>query len=220
MRKIKNANLAQLLMQIRFTPEAKRRRELVAAENLYCLIDPGKQYPYDFVCFHITGFHTRNGDDDELIDGSDLRDDLYVFISKLSGKLATPVSDESERVYTAEELAARFNVSTKTIGRWRKRGMFARKFIFADGARRFGFRESTVEKFAREHPQLVTQAGTFHRLTNKQRQQVVRRARSLATRTSLSRYQITRQIAEKMGIAQETVRYTLRDSRASASASS
>jgi len=115
MRKIKNANLAQLLMQIRFTPEAKRRRELVAAENLYCLIDPGKQYPYDFVCFHITGFHTRNGDDDELIDGSDLRDDLYVFISKLSGKLATPVSDESERVYTAEELAARFNVSTKTI---------------------------------------------------------------------------------------------------------
>jgi len=211
MRKIKNANLAQLLMQIRFTPEAKRRGELAAAENLYCLIDPCKQYPYDFVCFHITGFHTHNGDDGELIDGSDLLADLYVFISKLSGKLATPVSDEGERVYTAEELARRFNVSTKTIGRWRKRGMLARKFIFADGGRRFGFRESTVEKFSRDHPQLVAQAGTFHRLTNKQRQQVVRQARSLAARTSLSRYQITRQIAEKIGIAQETVRYTLGD---------
>ncbi|MBN2132558.1 MAG: sigma-70 family RNA polymerase sigma factor [Sedimentisphaerales bacterium] len=211
MRKIKNASLAQLLMQIRFTPEAKRRGELAAAENLYALVDRGKKYPYDFVCFHITGFHSHDGDDNELIDGADLLDDLYVFISKLTSKLATPVDAESERVYTAEELATRFNCSTKTITRWRKRGMLARKFIFADGGRRFGFREATVEKFAREHPQLVAQAGTFRRLTNKQRQQVVRQARSLAARTSLSRYQITRQIAEKLGIAQETVRYTLRD---------
>lgn len=211
MRTIKNANLAQLLMQIRFTPEAKRRRELAAAEKLYALIDPKKQYPYDFVCFHITGFHSHNGDDDELIDGSDLRDDLYVFISKLSGKLATPVSAASERIYTAEELATKFNVSTKTVSRWRKRGMLARKFIFADGGRRFGFPESTVEKFAREHLKLVAEAGTFQRLTDKHRQQIVRQARSLAAKTSLSRYQITRQIAEKMEIAQETARYTLRE---------
>jgi len=211
MRKIKNANLAQLLMQIRFTPEAKRRRELAAAEKLYSLIDPRKQYPYDFVCFHITGFHSQDDDDGELIDGPDLRDDLYAFISKLSGKLATPVSAASERIYTAEELATKFNVSTKTVSRWRKRGMLARKFIFADGGRRFGFAESTVEKFAREHLQLVAEAGTFQRLTKKHRQQIVRQARSLAAKTSLSRYQITRQIAEKMGIAQETVRYTLRD---------
>jgi len=211
MRKIENANLAQLLMQIRFTPEAKRRRELAAAEKLYALIDPQKQYPYDFVCFHITGFHSHNGDDDELIDGPDLRDDLYVFISKLSGKLATPVSAASERIYTAEELATKFNVSTKTVSRWRKRGMLARKFIFADGSRRFGFPESTVEKFAREHLKLVAEAGTFQRLTDKHRQQIVRQARSLAAKTSLSRYQITRQIAEKMEIAQETARYTLRE---------
>ena len=34
MRKIQNPNLAQLLMQLRFTPEHKRRNELAAANKL------------------------------------------------------------------------------------------------------------------------------------------------------------------------------------------
>jgi RNA polymerase sigma factor (sigma-70 family) len=210
MRKIKSPSLAQLLMQIRFTPERKRRKELAAAERLYSLIDVEKQYPYDFVCYHITGFHSQ-GANQEMMDGRDLLDDLYVFISKLSGKLATPVGEESERIYTADELADRFNVSTKTIDRWRRRGLLARKFIFRDGGRRFGFVESAVETFAREHPRLVARAGNFRRLSNNQRQQVVRQARGLAAKTSLSRYQITKQVAEKLGIAQETARYTLQE---------
>ena len=210
MRKIKSPSLAQLLMQIRFTPERKRRKELAAAERLYSLIDVQKQYPYDFVCFHITGFHSQ-GTNQEMMDGRDLLDDLYVFISKLSGKLATPVREESERIYTADELAERFNVSSKTIDRWRRRGLLARKFIFPDGGRRFGFVESSVETFAREHPRLVARAGNFRRLSDSQRRQVVRQARSLAAKTTLSRYQITKQLAEKLGIAQETARYTLQE---------
>lgn len=211
MRKIKSPSLAQLLMQIRFTPEPKRRSQLAAAEALYPLIDVQKQYPYDFVCFHITGFHSQSGTDQEMIGGRDLLDDLHVFISKLSGKLAGPVSEESERVYTAEELAEKFNVSTKTIARWRKRGLLARKFIFDDGVHRIGFLESTVQTFARDHRHLVAQASRFKRITDAQRQQAVRQARRLAAKTSLSRHQIIRQVAEKLGIARETVRCTLQE---------
>ena len=210
MRKIKSPSLAQLLMQIRFTPERKRRKELAAAEKLYSLIDVQKQYPYDFVCFHITGFHSQ-GTNQEMMNGRDLLDDLYVFISKLSGKLATPVDEENERIYTADELAEKFDVSTKTIDRWRRRGLLARKFIFPDGGRRFGFVESAVETFARGHAKLVARAGNFRRLSDSQRRQVVRQARSLAAKTTLSRYQITKQLAEKLGIAQETARYTLQE---------
>ncbi len=209
MRKIKSPNLAQLLMQLRFTPEAKRHTQLAAAEKLFCLIEEGKQYPYDFVCFHITGFHTKIGLEQELIDGRDLRDDLQVFIAKLSGRLATPVAQEKEKVYAVADLAAEFNVSTKTIDRWRKRGLLARKFIFDDGERRLGFLASVVERFARANPHLVARAGSFRRLGDNQRQQVVRQARSLAARTSLSRNQITRQVAERLGIAQETARTIL-----------
>ena len=209
MRKIKSDKLAQLLMQLRFTPESKRRAQLEAAERLYALVQEDRQYPWDFVYFHITGFHSKGGLEQELLNGRDLLDDLQIFIAKLSGRLATPVAQESEPVHTIEELAKRFNVSTKTIDRWRKRGLLARKFIFADGTHRFGVLESAVEKFIQDNPALVANATKFRRLTDAQRQQAVRQARSLASRMSLSRYQITKQVAERLGIAQETVRYTL-----------
>jgi len=209
MRKIKSDKLAQLLMQLRFTPESKRRAQLEAAEKLYALVHEDKQYPWDFVYFHITGFHSKSGLEQDLLNGRDLLDDLQIFIAKLSGRLASPVAQEAEPVHTIEELAKRFNVSVKTINRWRKRGLLARKFIFPDGAHRFGVLDSGIERFTQENAALVANAAKFRRLTDAQRQQAVRQARSLASRTSLSRYQITRQVAEKLGVAQETARYTL-----------
>jgi len=209
MRKIKNHNLAQLLMQLRFTPEDKRRMELAAAEKLYSLIDKTKQYPFEFVCFHITGYNPKDGFGKELIDGKTLLDDLELFIARLSGKLAEPVAELAERVYTIDELSKRLGVSTKTIGRWRRRGLLARKFVFEDGTHRFGFLESTVEKFGQDNAELVARAGSFRRRTGKERQQVIRQARRLGAKTSLSRYQIIEQISQKIGIAHETVRYTL-----------
>ena len=206
MRKIKNQNLAQLLMQLRFTPQEKRRRELEAAERLFSLVDANKQYPFDFVCFHITGYHPKGALDHELIGGADLLEDLEQFISRLSRKLATPVSEQTEKVYAVEELAERFKVSTKTIQRWRKKGLLVRKFVFEDGSHRLGFLESVVESFARNNPKLVVKAHPFKRLTAKQRQQIVRQARSLASRTSLSRYRIIGQISKDFNVAHETVR--------------
>jgi RNA polymerase primary sigma factor len=210
MRKIKSDKLGQLLMQLRFTPESKRRAELEAAERLYTLIREDKQYPFDFVCYHITGYHPKGDIEQELMNGRDLLDDLQVFIAKLSGRLATPVVQEHEPVYAIEDLAERFDVSTKTINRWRKRGLLARKFVFADGARRFGCLASVVERFVQENPDLVARAARFRRLTDTQRQQAVRQARNLASRTTMSRHRIIRQVAEKLAVARETVRYTLR----------
>ncbi len=209
MRKIKSPNLAQLLMQLRFTPEVKRRAQLEAAEKLYCLVDPQKQYPYDFVCFHITGFQPKGNPEPEVIAGRDLLDDLQVFVTKLSARLALPAAQAGQKVHTIEELAARFRVSTKTIHRWRKRGLLARKFVFEGGERRLGFLETAIERFVRENPSLVANAGAFRRLTDSERQQALRQARSLAAKSPQSRHQIIRQVAQKLGIAQETLRTLL-----------
>lgn len=211
MRRIKSHKLAQLLMQLRFTPEPKRRAQLEAAEKLFAIVNDDRQYPYDFICFQITGYAPKSSGEQELLDGRDLKDDLQVFLTKLSGKLATPVSQESERVYSIDELAAKFDVSTKTIGRWRKRGLLARKFVFPDGVHRLGFLESTVETFARDNAALVGNAREFRRLTEKERRETIRQARLMATRNGLSRHQITGQVAEKLGIARETVRTILQD---------
>jgi RNA polymerase sigma factor (sigma-70 family) len=88
-------------------------------------------------------------------------------------------------------------------------GLLARKFVFDGVGCRLGFLESAVERFAHENPDLVAKAGTFRRLTDAERQQAIRQARSLAAKSSLSRHQITKQIAQKLGIAQETLRTLL-----------
>ena len=113
MRKIKSQNLEQLLLQLKFTPEKKRLKELEAAEKLFTIIDRDKEYPFEFVCFRITGFHTTGPGADELIKGDVLLDDLQIFISRLSNWLARPVAEQDQKIYTIEELAKTLGVSKK-----------------------------------------------------------------------------------------------------------
>lgn len=209
MRRIKNENLAELLMQLRFTPKKQRRKQLDAAEKLFAIIDKNKEYPFEFVCFRITGFHPKGDSAQQLIKGDELAEYLQIFISKLSAQLARPVWELTEEVYTINQLAAALSISTKTIDRWRKRGLIAKKFIFKDGKKRLGFLQSTVVNFARANPQLITKARTFQRLTDKQKQQIITQARKLAANTNFSRYQIISRISAKLKKAHETIRYTL-----------
>ena len=209
MRQIKNHNLAQLLMQLRFAPQRQRRKQLDAAENLFSIIDVNKEYPFEFVCFRITGYHPKDMPEQQLIKGDELAEDLRIFISKLSGQIAPPAAEQSERVYTIKELADSFEISTKTVSRWRKRGLIARKFIFDDGVKRLGFLQSAVDKFLEKNPDIAAKAKAFRRLTDKQKRQIIKRAAALAAGTSLSRYQIIEQIAKKIGKVHETVRYVL-----------
>jgi len=209
MRKIKSQSLAQLLLQLRFTPENKRRTQLDAAEELYAVIEPDKEYPFEFVFFRITGFHPKGSAAEELIKGDELLDDLRIFISRLSGPLARPVTEQSQKIYTIEEFAETLAVSTKTIHRWRERGLIARKFIFDDGKRRFGFLQSTVDKFFKANPDIAVKAKSFSRLTDEQKQQIIKQAEKLAADTNLSRHQIIDRISVETGKCHETIRYTL-----------
>ncbi len=209
MRKIKNENLAQLLLQLRFTPAKQRRKQLDSAEKLFAIIDKDKEYPFEFVCFKITGFRPKGPVGQQLIKGDELAEDLRIFISKLSGQLARPVAEQGQKVYTIEELSTELAVSTKTINRWRKRGLIARKFIFDDGKKRFGFPQSAVDEFLKKNPDLIAKAKTFARLTDKQKKLIIKQATELAAKTTLSRYQIIKRIAAKTGKVHETVRYTI-----------
>lgn len=209
MRVIKNKKLAQLLMQTKFAPEGQRRKQLDAAERLIWLIDKSRGYPFEFVCFHITGYRPKGPAAQELIEGSELADDLRVFIVKLSGQLALFVAEQEEEIYTAEELAEKFAVSTKTIERWRRRGLVAKKFVLAEGKKRLGFSQSAVDRFVNENAGLLGKAKRFARLTDGEKQMIIEQAGALAAKTGLSRRQIIMQIADQLGRAAETVRYTI-----------
>jgi RNA polymerase primary sigma factor len=208
MRRIKSKNLAQLLMQLRFTPRNKRRKELDAAEKLFSIVDPTKEYPFEFVCFRITGFHPKAADVRELIRGDQLLKDLRVFIAKLSGPLAPPVAEQTEKVHTVEDLAKAFGVSTKTIRRWQSRGLFGRKFVFDDGLKRVGFLQSALDQFVNANPRLIGRAKNFALLAPDEKDKIVKRARKLAD-TGISRYQVIETLVSQTKRSHETIRYTL-----------
>jgi len=211
MRKIKSQSLEQLLLQLKFTPEKKRLKELDAAEKLFTIIYRDKEYPFEFVCFRITGFHPTGPGADELIKGDVLLDDLQIFIYRLSNWLARPVAEQNQKVYTIEELAKHLGISKKTIYRWRDRGLLAKIFIFDNGRKRLGFLQSTVDKFLKDNPDIIAGAKNYARLTDEQKQQIIKRAAKLSVDTNLSRYQIINKISAEMGKCHETVRYTLVD---------
>jgi RNA polymerase sigma factor (sigma-70 family) len=226
MRKIKNEELAQLLMQVRFSPQRQRQKQLDRAEQLLDLIlkdkpfdkappitnfegRQGKEYPFEFVCFKITGFRPEGEASHRLIKAEELAEDLRVFIWKLSGQVAVPVTESREELYTTKQLATKLGVSTKTIDRWRKRGLKARKSIFEDKRKRLSFLESAVDKFLAEHPALAAKAGRFRRMSEEQRKKIIERVRVLSSETKLSRRQIIRNIASETGKGEETIRSIL-----------
>ncbi len=97
MRRIKDPRIAELLMQLRFTPHRKKRQQLDAAERLIGTIEPQKEYPFDFVCFKITGFAPKPVSAEPPIKGDELLADLHSFVSRLSAEAAAPASMQKLR---------------------------------------------------------------------------------------------------------------------------
>jgi len=209
MRTVKNPILAQLLMQLKFAPPKQRLKQLQAAERLFGMIEPDKQYTFEFVCFHITGYRPKGESAQKLLAGSQIRGDLQAFIGRLSNQMPFLITAEKQPVYTIEKLAKRFDISIRTIDRWRNRGLLGRKYILDDGTKHFGFTQSAVDDFLRQNPELVKKAGRFTRFTAEEKKSIIGEARKLAEQTSLSRRRITERLAAEFGRSIEAIRYTL-----------
>jgi RNA polymerase primary sigma factor len=205
MRKIVNPHLAQLQMQLKFTSPKKRHEFLRATEQLLDIIEPDKQYPFGFVCFKITGYHPK-GLPQELIDGRDLADDLSIFLWKLSGQVDDHVSEQPEKIYTIEQLAQKLSVSTKTISRWRRRGLRARKYTFDDGSKRLAVSQSSLDKFIAQNRDMTDKATAYSRLDKSRKGAVITQAKRLAAQGNVTRREAIAQIAERTGRGRETIR--------------
>jgi len=165
--------------QIRFAPRAKKLQQVEAAERLIAEIDSEKTYPYEYVCFRVTGYRPAEPASSKII-GDDLRHDLRLFVEDLSDSADMAADNIGEQVLTVEELAKQFNVSTKTISRWRELGLVSRRLVF-DGRKRVGFLRSSVDRFVKTNQERVARGARFSQLTEEQRQDIIDRARRLAT---------------------------------------
>lgn len=195
--------------QVRFAPVARRTEQLAKAERLLAEVDPRKKYPYQFVCFRVTDFRS-DAHPELLIAGPDLKHDLALFVKRLERSLPPlPVELAAEPMLTLDEVSRQFNVSTKTVCRWRLLGLTARR-VLRDGRRQLGFPKSAVEAFAADHQSQVDRGARFSHLSDGEKDRIVLAARQMAT-SGDSLTEASRKIAEQLGRSAEAVRYTIKN---------
>jgi RNA polymerase sigma factor (sigma-70 family) len=192
----------------RFAPKERRAQLLDRAEALFAEIDPDRRYPFDYLCYRITGYRPETTSD-LVLGGPDVRHDLKLLVDELSRLVLLPAEKAGEPVLSVEEVGRRFNVSTRTVARWRRQGLVARRFLFG-GRPRLGFLESSITRFVAEHRAQVERGSRFRHLTDAEKEQILLRARRMAQVGRASLAEIARRIARKMDRSPETIRTTLK----------
>ncbi len=211
MRKYRHKVMAELAAELSSGLKRLRKGYLDAAEELVRLIDCNQTYPYDFVVFKLTGYRPSQPEvRAEVLSGKGLQADLQSLLLDVSESFECSTSDYDETVFDTQALARRFRVSTKTVQRWRKRGLPARRMVFPDGRRRIGFLQSSVEWFTQDHKQEVKRGTNFSQLSDAEREEIIRRAKRMAGFTECTMTDVARRLAKKMDRAVETIRYTIR----------
>jgi hypothetical protein len=180
--------------QVRFAPPARRAEQLARARKLLEEIEPGRSYPYQFVCFRVTDFRPESHRD-LVIPGADLAHDLALFIEMLGGTLP---AEPQEELVTLEQLSQKLNVSTKTIRRWRKLGLVGQRLL-RDGKRQVCYSQSVIDRFLDNNRERVEKGGKFSHLSDAEREDVLRRARRMARIGGSTLTEISRRIARRLG---------------------
>ncbi len=193
--------------QVRFAPREKKIEQATQAERLLGELDPTRTYPYEYICYRITNFRPESYPDLKL-SGQEASHDLRLFVEDVSDSASVPADAAGEQVLTVETLAKQFNVSTKTISRWRRHGLISRRFVL-DGRKRVGFLQSSVDRFVEHNQERVHRGAQFSQLTDEERAAIIERARRLA-RAGGRPSEVTKRLARKTGRSAETIRYTLR----------
>ena len=211
LRKYANKPMADLAAELAAGLARLKKGYVDAAEALLQIIQDDQQYPTDLVIYRLTGYRpARSGSPGQPMAGRSLGDDLMQLILDVSDSFELQASDYAEPCEDVESLARRFNVSTKTLQRWRACGLVARRLVYSDGKRRLAFLESSIRRFLAAHGGQVGRSMKFSQMTAHERRDILRRARRMSSFAACSLSEVSRRLARRTGRAVETVRYTIR----------
>ncbi len=210
MAKFFNSDLAELAHQLALSPRRLRVEQILGIEKLLELVEPDRAYPFEFICHAITKYHKRGPETSALVPGKAVVGDLVTMAETLSRGASLTVEELGGSCLAHEEVAEELHVSSKTIRRWRARGLMGLRASFEDGVGRLVFLRGTVDRFVRQNKDLVARGAAFKQLTETERDRIVERARELVAGGAIKLHTVARTIAEESSRAIETIRYTLR----------
>jgi RNA polymerase primary sigma factor len=200
--------LKQIADQHRFAPANVRITQMDRAEELAFDVQVDQVYRYPELHLLITNHRSELFPDLEIT-GQDLLHDLRYYLEELSNTVDQNATTVDEPVFTVDEISEQLSVSTKTIQRWRTKGLPSRRLRIGS-RKRVAFRQSCVERFIESHSEELDRSSRFTQLSEQEREDLVRRARRLA-RAGATLTEVTVRLSRRTGRAIETIRYTLRN---------
>ena len=199
---------ANLARQLLFSPADRRQEQVQRAEHLHDELAADRNYPFDFVSFRVTGYRTESKSQ-TIVPGDVLQSDLRLIIDQLSWSATIPVQ-KSESVESPEQIAERLNVSTKTVDRWRKKGLRWRwAQLPGQNQKQLVIPVTALRIFLARNKQQVERAARFTHLEPQLRQKIIDRARRIAQARNISLHLVSRHLARRVGRSIQTVRATL-----------
>jgi RNA polymerase primary sigma factor/RNA polymerase sigma factor len=192
-------------IQLQSTSRAQKLEQIDRAEQLLTGLEVDRAYSPDHIFRELA-----NSDGAVLatttrrLSAEDVGHDLQLLVEDISDAAAVPIESAGERVMTADELSKLFDVSTKTITRWRRRGLVGRKFV-VDGRKRMGFLKSSVDRFVARNQERVRRGSRFRQVTEDERVEIVSHARRLCSE-GCAMNEVANRLASLMNRSPGTIR--------------
>lgn len=176
---------------------------MLHAEQLHDELEADKNYPLDFVVYRLTDRRVPPSESVMLV-GEAIKPDLRLLIDALSRIIEIPF-DETDPCKTTKEIAESLGVSTKTIARWRDKGLRWRWGV-RGGKPTVLITRSALDAFRHSDERRVTTASSFKRLSDAEKDRLIDRARRLAQATDASPQAILNHLAKRTARSVEGLR--------------
>ncbi|XHC25579.1 hypothetical protein ABWH91_15355 [Phycisphaerales bacterium ac7] len=167
--------LSDLVAELRYTPRDALRRCVERTESLAMEIDPETTYPMEWVVFRVTGYRPKDAPE-EMVVGEALIADLSSMLEHLSEIAEIGEADLVGETLSTEDLMERWGVSRRSIERYRRMGLVARRYQDASGVTRLAFSADVVEAFEDRRGDRLERARSFERVGEEERNWLYRRA--------------------------------------------
>lgn len=206
--------LADLARQMGYTPPDRRRENIERAESLYWQLEPDTPYPLAYIVFRITRHRVDEDSELTMLVGQAVRDDLPALVEQVSETLADPPDRYDPPPLDLGAACARLGVTPRTLARYRKQGLFARRLLYPSKPRprmKLAFLLPSIERFEAAKRDQLDHAKQFDRMADDDRHRIVLRARRIAGRTNASPFRVAQHLARRTGRSVEAIRKLLVD---------
>jgi len=204
-----NKVVLELRNQLVLAPKGVRFKQLRKLERFIDSIETNKVYPYEFICHAITGYRPAESKG-VLLRGRHFVRDMVQMGIDLSASLDLAPCDIEEDYFSTRQVTEEFNVSARTLTRWRSFGLRCRKIAIDSWRKKTVYLASALDVFRKKHARLISKSGAFSLLSDVEKREIIALARRVNVSGKLSISKVAEIVARGVGRSRETVRYTLR----------